>query len=287
MKATTTRTRPTTAATRVGGRLALPGLALVLALVATPTPSRGAPIGPGFNLSDAEAKHPILLDANGNQIRVLKGLRGPSRVQPAGATPAYVAFRLHSASELPTGYPAIQVGGRTPHQGPAHGPLRLDALAKTALDAELARTGAAAVQLPRQTYVVESLATMLGTSPGASGQIWIAPSMGPGGAVAQPAISGGSSIGDTLKGWFNDGVDAIQNLNTSITDALKKQLHLDPPKPVIYPPLNKPQTAAQMLAPPGVDAASIQPAPVPEPASLVVFAAAIAAVAVRARKRAG
>ena len=285
MTATTTRRRPTTAAIR----FATLALALPLAAAATSTPSRGAPIGPGFSLTDAEAKHPILLDANGNQIRTFKTLRGPTAVQPKGATPSYVAFRLGKASELPAGYPTIQVGGRTPHQGPAHGPLRLDAMAKTALDAELAKTGAAAVQLPRQTYVVESLATMLGSSSGGATQIWIAPSVGAGGAVAQPAISGGSSIGDTLKGWFDNGVNAIQNLNTTITDSLKKQLHLDPPKPVVYPPLNKPQTAAQMLAPPGVDggaAGSAQPAPVPEPASLVVFAAAIAAVAVRARKRA-
>lgn len=284
MTATTTERRPTTAATR---RATL-ALVLILAAAATPTPSRGGPIGPGFSLTAAEAKHPILLDASGNQIRTFKSLRGPTAVQPKGATPAYVAFRLGNASELPAGYPTIQVGGRTPHEGPAHGPLRLDAMAKTALDAELAKTGAAAVELPRQTYVVESLATMLGSSSGAAPQIWLAPSAGAGGAVAQPAISGASSIGDTLKGWVNDGVDAIQNLNTSITDALKKQFHLDPPKPVISPPPNKPRTAAQMLAPPGVDG-SIQPAPVPEPASIVVFAAALAAVAVRVRgrKRAG
>ncbi len=289
MKATTTRGRTSTAATR----FAALALVLIPAAASTSTPSAAGPIGPGFSLTDAEAKRPILLDADGRQIRVLKGLRGQTTVQPKGATPAYVAFRLDKASELPAGYPTIQVGGRTPQQGPARGPLRLDALAKSALDAELAKTGAAAVQMPRQTYVVESLAKMLGSSSGASPQIWLAPSTTPGGTaaapVAHPTIAGNPSVGDTLKGWFNDGADAIQNLNASIADAIKKQFKLDPPKPVIYPPLNRPKTAAQMLeAPIGEgEGGSAQPAPVPEPASLIVFAAAAAAVAVRLRKRTG
>ena len=288
MTATTTRTRPAAAAIRLVGSFALPSLTLVLVLVAPPTPSRGGPIGPGFNLSAAEAKHPMLLASDGRQIRVFKGARGATVVRPSGASPAYVAFRLRRPSELPAGYPTVNVGGRAPHSGPARGPLRLDALAKSALDAELAKTGAAAVHMPRQTFVVESLSAMLSTSSSdPSAQVWLAPTAATaGGSVAQPAISGSSSVLDTIKGWINSGTTALQNLNTTITDTIQKQLKLATPKAVIYPPLKKKtKTAAEVLIPPGVGA--VQPAPVPEPASLVVFAVALAAAAARVRNRAG
>ena len=80
-----------------------------------------------------------------------------------------------------------------------------------------------------------------------------------------------------------DLTDSERELITSAKgriDAIKGQLHLDPPKPVIYPaPTAKTRVAAQILAAPE----SIQAAPVPEPASLLVFAAALAVAALRAR----
>ncbi|MDR3619152.1 MAG: hypothetical protein P4L85_07365 [Paludisphaera borealis] len=267
MARTTTRTRLATA---------------LFTLAATTGTAWSGPIGSSFTLSPSELGRPVLLDENGTQIRVLKGAHGATKSLPAGASPTYVAYRLDKASELPSGFPTINVGPGTAHSGPARGPLRLDTLAKTALDAELAKSGEAAVHLPRQTYVVESLSSLLGSTSGdAATQIWMA-STATGGAKPRPAASDGSSLGDTLKGWFTSSTNAVQNLNTQIADAIKRQLFLDPPKPVIIPPKTTTKTAAQLLAPPTADG-SIQPAPVPEPASLLVFAAAIGAVALRVR----
>jgi hypothetical protein len=264
------------------------GLASALFALTTTATAWAGPIGSSFALSPSELSRPVLLDQNGTQIRVLKGANGATKSLPAGASPTYVAYRLDKASELPEGYPTVNVGPGTARSGPARGPLRLDALAKTALDTELAKSGEAAVHMPRQTYVVESLASLLGSKSGdAATQIWMA-STATGGARPRPEKSDGSSLGDTLKGWFDSSTNAVQNLNSQIADAIKRQLFLAPPKPVIIPPKTKAatKTAAQLLAPPGAAAAdgTIQPAPVPEPASLLVFAAAIGAVALRLRK---
>jgi hypothetical protein len=274
MTATTILTRLTTAAHR-------PATAL-LVLATTTATAWGSPINSSFTLSKTEASRPILLDKNGARIVVAKGPNGTTTMRPSGASPTYVAYRLDKASELPDGFPTIKVGAGTHHSGPAYGPLRLDSLAKTSLDAELAKSGEAAVQLPRQTYVVESLASLLGTTSDAATKIWLA-STAASGAHARPAQADGSSLGDTLKGWFNTSTNAIQNLNSQISDAIKRQLQLDAPKPVISPPL-KTKTAAQLLEAPGADAAALaQAAPVPEPASLLVFAAAAGAAALRSR----
>jgi hypothetical protein len=266
-----------TARTTTRIRLATVLFALTASATAT---ARGGPIGSTFALSSSEAARPILLDGSGARIAVLRTPRGEAVLRPSDATPTYVAYRLDRSSELPQGFPTVNVGGSTPHEGLARGPLRLDTLAKSALDAELAKSGEAAVQMPRQAYYVASLPKLLGSSPDdATTQIWLA-STAAGGAKARPAKADGTSLGDTLKGWFTASSNAIQDLNTQIADAIKRQLYLDPPKPVIYPaPKAKVQAATQVLAAPE----SIQAAPVPEPASLVVFAAALAAAALRAR----
>jgi len=269
-----------TARTTTRIRLATALIALIALAASATAAARGGPIGSGFALSSAEAARPILLDENGTRIAVMRTPKGEATFRPSNATPTYVAYRLDKASELPQGFPTVNVGGSTPHGGPARGPLRLDTLAKSALDAELAKSGEAAVQMPRQSYYVASLPGLLGSSPDdATTRIWLA-STASGGAKALPAKADGTSLGDTLKGWFDTSTNAIQNLNTRFFDAIKGQLHLDPPKPVIYPaPTAKTRAAAQILAAPE----SIQAAPVPEPASLLVFAAALGAAALRAR----
>jgi hypothetical protein len=255
-------------------------IALFALAASAATTARGGPIGSAFALSSSEAARPILLDGNGTRIAVLRNRSGEAVLRPSDATPTYIAYRLDRSSELPRGFPTVNVGGAAPHEGPARGPLRLDALAKSALDAELVKSGEAAVQMPRQAYYVASLPRLLGSSPDdATTQIWLA-STAAGGARARPAKDDGTSLGDTLKGWFTAGSNAIQDLNNQIADAIKRQFYLDPPKPVIYPaPKAKVRAAAQVLAAPE----SIQAAPVPEPASFVVFAAVLAAAALRAR----
>lgn len=276
---TTLRPRPSTPA---GGLATI--LALLAALLATSAAAWGNPIAPEFALSDAEAARPVFLDANGNRIVVVKGPKGTTTVRPSDATPAYVAYRLDKASGLPSGYPTVKVGPGSPHTGPARGPLHLDTLAKSTLDAAIARTGGtAAVQLPHQTYVVESIAALVGSSSDASTRIWLASNGGS--TVARPALSGNSSVGDTLKGWFDTSTSAVVNLNKQIADAIKSRFTLKSPQPVIYPAPNKTKarTAAQMLTPPAAAEGAVQPAPVPEPASVLVFAAAGVAAAWRLR----
>jgi hypothetical protein len=139
------------------------------------------------------------------------------------------------------------------------------------------------VHLPRQTYLVESIAAIVGSTSDSSTRTWIASNAGV--AVATPADSDKPSVGDTLKSWYDASAGAITKLNQQIADAVKSRFQLKSPKPVIYPAPTKSArvTAAQMLAAPTGAEGTIQPAPVPEPASLLVFAAAATVAALRVR----
>jgi hypothetical protein len=250
------------------------GIGLGVSGPAAPT-AAAAPLrsGSGYTLS-ADARRAVVLDQEGRRLAIPRSGSG----FPEGTTPTYVAHRLPGRSQVPDGVPTVAV---TPGPGGA-GPLRLDAMALRSLDAHLAATDRVAVLGPRQAFLVSSAA---GSSfPGdGSTQYW------------RPGVEGGSggkSFGDTVGGWYDSSADAVKKLNDQIADAFKKAFNPDPPKPVIIPP-TRPQVAAQVLEgamrdDPVLSAQGLadetQPAPVPEPAAWLVFAAA-SALGIRLRPR--
>ncbi len=232
-----------------------------------------------YRLSASEQARPFVLDQNGRRIAMLKGGRELPTNLPAGVAPTYLAYRLADRSDLPDGVPTISTTG----QGrPAMGLLRLDALAKSSLDAELAKSGHATVLMPRQAFLVESWGGTVLSDVAGGTKTWradVEPQ-----AQQTPRPNGkNDSFEGTVKDWYNTSSNAIKNWNEQALDALKGMFKTNSPKPVIIPP----KTATQILTPPdGVDAAAqIMPAPVPEPSSLLVFAAVATAAAWRLRSR--
>lgn len=237
-----------------------------LALVAGSASGAGMRSHP---LTDGGLGRPMVLDQQGRRIMMLGG-RGelPPRL-PAGVAPTYLAYRLGDPSQAPEGAPSVStVPGRG---GPSVGPLRLDALAKQSLDAELAKAGQVALLTPRQSFLIESWGNSVLSDVVGESKTWRAevepPARGP-----RPGGRDNSFEG-TIKDWYKDGSNAIKNWNQQALDAVKKVFKPEAPKPVIIPPK---AVAAQMIAPPETLAAPA-PAPVPEPGSLVVFAAAAVA----------
>lgn len=226
-------------------------------------------------LADGGMGRPLVLDQEGRRIMMIGGRGGVPPRLPAGVAPTYLAYRLGDPSRAPEGAPSVStVPGRG---GPAVGPLRLDALAKASLDAELAKAGQVALVTPRQSFLIESWGNSVLSDVAGESWTWRAevepPARGPGaGAGARPG-GRGDSLEGTVKDWYKSGSNAIKNWNQQALDAVKKVFKPEAPKPVIIPPET---VAAHMLTPPE-SAALETPAPVPEPGSLVVFAAAAVA----------
>lgn len=226
-------------------------------------------------LTDGGLGWPLALDQEGRRITPI-GARGglPPRL-PAGVAPTYLAYRLADPSRVPEEAPRVSLApGR---QGPAVGPLRLDALAKEAIDAELAKTGQVALMMPRQAFLIESWGNSVLSDVAGESKTWRA-EIDPSARGPRPGGRGNSFEG-TVKNWYKNSSNAIKNWNQQALDAVKKVFKPEAPKPVIIPPQT---AAAQVIVPP--DPASLEtPAPVPEPGSLAVFAAAAMAVAWRFR----
>jgi len=244
----------------------------------------GSALGAGMRthpLTEAGLGRPMVLDQQGRRIALTGGRGGrPSRL-PAGVAPTYLAYRLGDPSQAPQGAPSVAVA---PGRGGAlMGPLRLDALAKESLDAELAKTGQVAVLTPRQTFLVESWGSSILSDVAGESHTWRAevdpPAERPGPGPGTGAGGRDHSVEGTIKDWYNTSSNAIKNWNQQALDAVKGMFKSDPPKPVIIPPKT---AAAQMLAPPE-PVAQEMPAPVPEPGSLIVFAAGAAVAAWRFR----
>ncbi|WP_337174790.1 hypothetical protein [Paludisphaera sp.] len=230
-----------------------------------------APLRP--DTSTSVARLTMVLDQDGRRV----ALPRPGGSLPEGTTPTYLAYRLPGRTGVPEGTPTVAASsGRD-----AVGPLRLDAAAIQALNADLARSGQVAVVAPRQAFLVERAAGAALVDATTSTQYWRA-------AIA--GSSAGKSIGNTLEGWYDSSTDAVKKFNQSIVDSLKKTFTPPAPKPVIIGP----RLAAQVLDPDGsadptaeATVAETQPAPVPEPATWIVFAAASAlGLRLRARKAA-
>ncbi len=242
------------------------GLGVVGACLSATT-AAAAPLRP--HTVATAAGRALLLDQTGRRIALPRAGASP----PSGATPTYLAHRLPGRSGVPEGTPTVAAAaGRG-----AVGPLRLDALAIQTLNADLAKSSQAAVIAPRQAFLVEKATDSSLADATAAAQYWRA-------AIANQ--DGGNSVGDTMKGWFDSGTDAVKKLNTSILDTLKKTFAAPAPKPVI---------AAQVIdlgglrMPPADEssAAAPQAAPVPEPSTWLVFAAAsVLGLRLRSRKAA-
>ncbi|OJW18831.1 MAG: hypothetical protein BGO49_17560 [Planctomycetales bacterium 71-10] len=228
-----------------------------------------APLRPYTSTTDA--RRAVVLDQDGRRIALPRA--GGSL--PDGTTPTYLAYRLPGRSNIPEGTPTVASAmGRG-----AVGPLRLDAMAIQSLNADLARSSQVAVVAPRQAFLVAKATDSALSDAAAATQYWRA---------AIEGQSGGKSVGDTLEGWYNSSTDAVKKFNDSIVDSLKKTFNPEAPKPVILGST----AAAQVLSlddPQGAIAeqsvAAPQAAPVPEPSTWLVFAAASAlGLRLRARK---
>ena len=188
------------------------------------------------------------------------------------------------------------------------GPLHLVAPVKAKLDQTLARDGQAAVYNGQNTYLVKPLPPLFGTaaSPGGTTLAWIASQRDTGGfssgsaqastttatapLQAQSLIP--SSITDPITNsklvkdlehllTFKSG--KLVNWNQQTLDALKSDLDITSPKNVAPKDLassSKGELAAQVIDGIG-PAGTPQPAPVPEPSTIVVFGLVVAWLAVR------
>ncbi len=241
----------------------------------------GSALGAGMRshpLTPSDLGRPFVLDQQGRRIAMAGGGRDlPARL-PAGVAPTYLAYRLGARPYAPDGTPIVTtVPGRG---GPAVGLLRLDSLAKASLDAELAKTGQVAVMTPRQSFLVESWGGSILSDVAGPSKTWRAGVEAPAGGAGPKGMSGrGDKSEGTLESWYNTSANAIKNWNQQALDAVKGMFNVDSPKPVIIPP----KAAAQTLAPPVEPMLQVLPEPVPEPGSLIVFAAGATLAAWRFR----
>lgn len=231
-------------------------------------------------LTPSDLSRPFVLDQQGRRIAMAGGGRDlPTRLPP-GVAPTYLAYRLGPRPHAPDGTPIVSaVPGRG---GRAVGMLRLDALAKASLDAELAKTGQVAVMTPHQSFLVESWGGSVLSDVAGSSRTWRAKVEAPTGAAGpRPGGGGDDKSEGTIENWYNSTSDAIKNWNQQAIDAVKDMFNIDPPKPkpVIIPP----KTAAQTLVPPAETMMQVLPEPVPEPGSLIIFAAGATIAAWRFR----
>lgn len=238
----------------------------------TAASAAAAPLRP--YTSTAQDRRALVLDQEGRRIAIPRS--GASL--PDGTTPTYLAYRLPARSGVPEGTPTVSsAAGRD-----AVGPLRLDALAIRSLNAGLSTADQVAVVAPRQAFLVERAAGSGLSNAIDSTQYWRA-------AIA--GQTGGKTVGDTLEGWYNSSTDAVKKFNDSLVDSIKKTFNPAPPKPVI---LGRPTVAAQVLKLDEIRDSVVaqvvdipQAAPVPEPSTWIVFAAATGlGVRLRSRKAA-
>jgi PEP-CTERM motif len=285
-------------------------LALGLSLALAPAvlwQSRAAQVASTIKLDAEELDHPILLDQNGHTIQFpTKHQSGPVRLTE-GALPSYVAYQLDSSDSLPKGFPTV-VSGSAKSDQMGTGPLHLDSPVKTLLDQTLAKDGQAAVYNGQNTYVVKPLPPLFGTTAswGGTTLAWIASqrsasSSSSGTTLASEPTSVApiqaqtlipSSITDPitnsklvkdLEHLFTLKSGKLVNWNQQSLDALESDLKINSPKNVAPKDLagtSKPELAAQVINGTG-SGGTPQPAPVPEPATLVVFGSVAAVLAVR------
>jgi len=283
-------------------------LALGLGLApAAPWQSRAAQIASTIKLDAEDLNHPIMLDQNGQTIQLSTKQQSSPVVLTDGAVPSYIAYQVDGGDLLPKGFPRIVSESASSNQTTT-GPLHLDALVKAQLDQTLTKDGRAAVYTGQDTYLVKPISLLFGTA-GSSGRTtlaWLASqrstsssssgttrtsmptSVAP--IQAQTLIPTGitgpitnSKLAKDLEHLFTLKSGKLVNWNQQSLDALKSDLKIDSPKNVAPKDLastSKTELAAQVIDSTG-SGGTPQPAPVPEPGTLVVFGLVAAALAIR------
>ncbi len=285
-------------------------LALVVGLGLAPVApwqSRAAQIASAIKLDAEDLDHPIVLDQNGQTIQLSTKQQSGTVVLTDGAVPSYIAYQVDGGGSLPKGFPTVVSESANSNQTTT-GPLHLDALVKAQLVQTLAKDGRAAVYTGQDTYLVKSIPPLFGTtgSSGGTTLAWLASqrstsssssgttqtSMPTSVAPIQAQTLIPTSITDPitnsklvkdLEHLFALKSGKLVNWNQQSLDALKSDLKIDSPKNVAPKDLastSKPELAAQVIDGTG-SGGTPQPAPVPEPGTLVVFGLVAAALAVR------
>ncbi|APW59264.1 PEP-CTERM sorting domain-containing protein [Paludisphaera borealis] len=251
-------------------------LALGFGLIAAASsPALASTIATTYALTADEQGKATVLDQSGRTVPLRRGV-----------LPTYIVYRLDGSAKLPDGLPTLAV--RPSLSRGATGPLRLDASGQSALNAALASNGQAAVLTPRQTYLVESLASVSAAAATATAT----PAAATTTTHASLVTAAVDKADATAKHWYGTSASAFKRWSNEIRSSLGGRLKLRSPRIVDHkPPAPTPSftttnTAAQVLVPPhGATAAQVLAAPVPEPASILVFAVAGIAAGIRLRKR--
>ena len=285
------------------------GLGLGLA-PAAPRQSRASQIASTIKLDAEDLDHPIVLDQNGQTIELPTKQQSGPVVLTDGAVPSYIAYQVGGDDSLPQGFPTVDSGSANSNQTTT-GPLHLDALVKAQLDQTLAKDGRAAVYNGQDTYLVKAIPPLFGTTGSSAGTTlaWLASqrstsSSSSGTTQASVPIPAApvqaqtliptsitnpitnSKFVQDLEHLFTLKSGKLVNWNQQSLDALESDLKIDSPKNVAPKHLastSKPVLAAQVIDGTG-SGGTPQPAPVPEPGTLVVFGLVAAALAVLPRQ---
>ena len=198
----------------------------------------------------------IVLDQNGEQIP-LPTPQVRHAALAKGSIPTYLAIPLHGGEHLPATIPALATGSQSA-ESPV-GPLNFDSLVKTNLDATLAASRLAIVDTSTKNYLVEFLPRRAHSVSG----------------LEKAAGTAGKAV-NNLTSLLDTGQNQLNKLTQSGMSNLEKFLHISSKITASAPSLN---LQAQVL---GGDAV---PAPVPEPATWVVFVGLLAGAIVHQRYR--
>jgi hypothetical protein len=213
--------------------------------------------------------------------------------------PAYLAFPLYGGEHLPSGTPTLSTGPQG--SGATVGPLNLNPLIQSELNAALETSQVAVVETPNRNYAVTFLPHYARThSPSAASS-----SSSGGGNASQSSqaattITSASTSNSTarstpaldptiqgiplseLERWAKQGSSKLVHWTTIGANDLAKSLGIGGPKAA--PRKLSSHLAAQTLAPPlGEESSSSAtlPAPVPEPSTWLVFGLILGAAGLR------
>jgi hypothetical protein len=276
-----------------------------------PVPARASQLTSNIKLDADDLNQPLVLDQNGQLIHFPVTNHVGTNNLAGGAVPAYFGYEFDSDDTLPSGVPMIPAGSVKVDK--AIGPLHLDPLVKSQLDQALAQSGKALVHTGSETILVKPFSPATGTNGmAATGRTlaWLAAQAsasgtGSGSTQQTPArttpqaqtlipssltksITNNSVLKD-LQHLFQIKGGKFVNWNQQTLDTLKRDLKISSPQNVApHLTTTKSQVAAQELQVSGTSSGASggpQPAPIPEPSTLMVFGLAIGAWAVRRTRR--
>ncbi len=218
-----------------------------------PSPSEAAKLSRFLTAQDVAGR--LVLDQNGEQVQLpTAGDRHP-RLAP-GATPTYLAIPLRGGEHLPGSIQTLITGSQQ-GENPV-GPLNVNSLVKSNLDAALNTSRLAVVDTPTQDYLVEFL-----------------PRPTHSGSSLDKAAGAASNTVNELSHLINAGSAQFTKLTQGGMNDLEKFLHISSKTSTLKPSLN---LEAQVLS------GDVLPAAIPEPGTWIVFTALIAGAAIL-RKR--